>query len=492
MMLTKNQKIAFWAILSLQLILLLFFVFFRLIDYDEASYISAGLMVANGKLPYADFFYAQMPYLPYLFAPVSSYGLNSLFWCRLISVLAALILGVALFHTGRKFYHDPQAALVSFFLYSFNGLLLTWHSTAKTLVISDLFGFLSFVLLMRWLVGENHRRSTWILLSGFCMGLAINFRLTFSAVWLISIVLIFFLSDGIKAGHKFTAFLLFCLGTALSSCLGIYLFFKDPWAFFFDNLTYHQILGLDYIRMSFINRLFTVCKFVFYPQNLFIVITAVVGLVTIARKQGGYSKLVRSNKVTFSALAFAGGLILISFFISPTAFQHYEQALPYLLVSSVPGLCILITKWTKTGRWAVFGLYALLSIPFVVIFIFAIRDRDKPYPISEVQKVVKIVQQNSERGQMIFTTWPAYAVFTQRDLVPGLETWGWEVVPLLSERQVRGSKLISRQKMEELFSEKKLVMVVDWEWFYRQYAEALESNYNFLDSVGPIVIYRLK
>jgi hypothetical protein len=54
MKLTKNQKIRFWIILLLQLILLLVFVFFRLIDYDEASYISAGFMVTVGILPYLE------------------------------------------------------------------------------------------------------------------------------------------------------------------------------------------------------------------------------------------------------------------------------------------------------------------------------------------------------------------------------------------------------------------------------------------------------
>jgi 4-amino-4-deoxy-L-arabinose transferase-like glycosyltransferase len=492
MKLTRNQKIAFWTILLLQLCLLLFFVFCRLIDYDEPSYISAGLMVANGKLPYVDFFYAQMPYLSFLFAPVSGYGFNSLFWCRLISALAALILGVVLFRAAHEFFGDPRASLAAFFLYGLSGLLLTWHSTAKTLVVADLFGFISFFFLVRFLVSEDNRRSAWILLSGLCMGLALNFRLTFSVVWLISIALIFFLSDKRSLKQKLAAFLLFGLGTAVSSSLGIYLLLKDPWAFAFDNLTYHQILGLDYIRMSFVSRLFTVCKFVLYPQNLFIVIAAAVGLAAAVRKNEGFSGLVRKHKATFSALAFAGGLTIVSFCISPTTFQHYEQVLPYLLISSVPGLGMLIAKWSKTARWAGTGLYALLIIPFVLIFIFAIRDRDKPYPISEVQKVVRMVKQNSEPGQMILSTWPAYAVFAQREPAPGLETWGWEVVPLLSERQLQGAKLISRKGTEELILEKKPAMVVDWEWFCSLYAEALEPNYRLLGSVGPTLIYRLK
>jgi len=62
----------------------------------------------------------------------------------------------------------------------------------------------------------------------------------------------------------------------------------------------------------------------------------------------------------------------------------------------------------------------------------------------------------------------------------------------LSELQLRGAKLISKEGTEELISERKPVMVVDWEWFCSQFAEVLEPNYRLLGSVGPTLIYGLK
>jgi hypothetical protein len=493
MALNRKQMGIFWIILVLQLLLLLAFVFFRLIDYDEASYLSAAYMVANGKLPYIDFFYAQMPYVPYVYAPISSFGLASLFWGRLISALAGLILGIALFRFAYKFTQDAKLSLFLFFLYSFNGLLLPWHSVVKTLVISDLFGFLSFIFFASYLISQDVRRNVKILLSGFFVGLALNLRLTFSSIWLAEIVLIFLLSSGKNIKQKITASVFFCLGTVLSSLLGIYLFLKDPSPFIFDNLTYHQILGLAFIKLGFMKRIFTVFKFVFYPQNLFILLAAIVGIVS-AKKSIYMREFVATHKVVLSAFLFGVLLTVTSFSISPTTFQHYEQTLPYFLICSIPGLAIMESKWGK--RKIIIGitsaLYALFVIPFVVIFILAIRERDKPYPISEVRKVVKVVEENSQPNEIIFATWPAYAIFSKREPVPGLETWGWEVAHLLSPQELKKSKLIDRQEMKEIILEKKVGLIVEWDWFFSEFGDIVEVNYRHVKTVGVAKIYKAK
>ena len=39
----------------------------RLIAKDEGFYVVAAQLVSEGRVPYLDFFYPQMPYLPYLY-----------------------------------------------------------------------------------------------------------------------------------------------------------------------------------------------------------------------------------------------------------------------------------------------------------------------------------------------------------------------------------------------------------------------------------------
>jgi len=492
-MLSRKHTQIFWIILVSQFLLLLAFVFFRLIDYDEASYLSAAHLVKMGKLPYSDFFYAQMPYVPYAYSPVSGFGLASLFWGRLISAFAGLVLGVALFRFAYRFSQNARLSLFLFFLYGFNGLLLPWHSVVKTLVISDLFGFFSFVFFVSYLLSEERHKNVKIFFSGFFVGLALNLRLTFSAIWLAEMALIFFISFRRSPGQKMITSLWFCLGTVLSSSLGIYLFFKDPSAFIFDNLTYHQILGLSFIKLGFMKRILTVFKFVFYPQNLFILLAAIIGMVS-AKKSTQIRDFVISSQVILIAFLFGILLTITSFSISPTTFQHYEQTLPYFLISSITGFSILESKWGKRKMivGVISALYALLVVPFAVIFILSVRDRDKPYPIREVRKVVKVVEENSQPHQMVFSTWPAYAIFAKRETVPGLETWGWEVTHLLSPQELKKSKLINHQQMREIIMEKKVGLIVEGDWFGEEFKDILEANYRHLTTIGEARIYKAK
>jgi len=490
----RRYLLFFLIILLAQAILLSMFVFFRLIDYDEASYLSAAHSVKIGKLPYVDFFYAQMPYVPYAYAPVSSFGLASIFWGRLISALASLVLGLALFWFTHKSSKDVKSSLFLFFLYSFNGLVLTWHSVVKTLVLSDLFGFFSFIFFASYLMSEDGRQNVKIFLAGFFVGIALNLRLTFSLIWVAEGVLIFILSSTRNIKQKMIAFLFFCLGTILSSSPAIYLFLKDPGAFIFDNLTYHQILGAGFIKLGVLKRLLTVFKFLFYPQNLFVVFLAFFGLIVSFKKRRNTEGCVLNHKIVLSSFIFGIVMIVTSFSISPTTFQHYEQALPFFLISLIPALSHLESKWRnrKIFLGGISTLYIFFVIPFIVIFIFSVRGRDKPYPKSEVRKVVKVVEENSKPKEIVFSTWPAYVVFAKREPVPGLETWGWEVAHLLSPRELKRSKLINRQKMEEIIVEKKVGLIVSFCSDLSGLENLLDVNYRLIKTIGDTKIYKAK
>jgi hypothetical protein len=61
----------FWApalIMVLVFMLLLPFAITRYVDVDEGYYLYAAELILQGKTPYADFFYPQMPLFPYIYA----------------------------------------------------------------------------------------------------------------------------------------------------------------------------------------------------------------------------------------------------------------------------------------------------------------------------------------------------------------------------------------------------------------------------------------
>ena len=148
-----DDRSKFYLILFLQAAFLVLFIVFRLMDADEGIYLNAANLVTKGLLPYHEFFSNQMPYISYLYAPISGFGMNSLYAGRLFSALLSLIMSIVLYQTVRRISENSIYPLIAVFLFGLNGLTLTWHSTIKTSVVSDFFGFLGFVLFLNFLIG---------------------------------------------------------------------------------------------------------------------------------------------------------------------------------------------------------------------------------------------------------------------------------------------------------------------------------------------------
>lgn len=494
MRLSRSQKIAFWTVLLLQLCLLLVFVFFRLIDYDEGSYLSAARLVREGNLPYIDFFYPQMPLLPYAYSSVSHLGFPSIYWGRLISALTGLLLSIAVFQFLLKFSREAGLSLFLFFLYSLNGLTINWHSVVKTLAFSDLFAFLSFFCFAFYLSRGADKAHLRILLSGIFIGLAFNFRLIFIFLLVIQGLLILFLSTTTNSKSRMYHVLILCLGAVLPSLPAVYLFIREPFSFAFGNVGYHLVWGNLVIKMKLITKLFTLSKFLFYPQNLLILSVAVLGISGLLRKRKYRKRLESRDKVILSAGTYAFTLIAICFFMSPTQFQYYEQALPYLLIFSLPAWQQLEARFRERRVLTRFivGAYLALVIPFAVIFLCAFREKDQSFRIDLVRSVVQVIQQNSEPGDVVLCGWPAYAVLSDRKAVPGLETWGWEVAPYLSQRQVVQFHVIDSLGLEKLIRKKEAGLIVQADWFPPKYGGLIQENYSLVNSAPFADIYVVK
>jgi hypothetical protein len=477
----------------LQSLLLLAFVFFRLIDYDEGLFLSYAKLVKEGNLPYLDFFHPQMPYLPYAYCMISQCGFYSLFLSRLISAFFGLLTSVIFFWFLLKFTHEARLSLFLFFLYSLNGLTINWHSVVKTLVFSDFFALLSFCCFAFYLLREYHKRHPLIFLSGLFIGVALSFRLVLFPILLVEGSLIFVLStEKITKREVFELFLLL-FGAVIGSLLSIYLFIRSPSAFLFGNIGYHLIWGNQVIRMTLVERLFTLSKFIFYPQNLLIMVLTGLGVTTLIQKIKK-GQLEPKDNVIIAALVCSLVLIITCFFMSPTQLQYYEQALPYLLILSIPGWHKLSekSKSEKAKTIAISASYFLFLLPFVVIFIFTVRQKDKPFELSTVRNVVSVIENNSESHDLILSPWPGYAVLSGRKSVTGLETWGGGVIPLLSSKQLSDFKLIDDLTVEKLIQERKVSLIVTEDWFPAHIENLIQINYDLVNSTPFADIYVTK
>jgi len=490
-MISKKQKTIFWIILISQIFLLLIFVFFRLIDYDEGSYLSAARSVRQGNLPYLDFFYPQMPYLPYAYCLVSQYGFSSLFLGRLISALAGIFLSLILFWFVYKFTKDTGLSLLAFFLYSLHGLTINWHSVVKTLAFSDLFAFISFVFFAWYLFSKENNKYLKVFLSGIFIGISYNFRLTFFFMFLLEGIMIFVLTSPRTIQKKILDVTCLFSGAILSSSLAIFLFFKNPTAFIFGNIGYHQVWGLKSIRMTLTTKIVTLGKFVFYPQDLFLLALTTISIIWLVQRLWNKKKATSEDNIILLTCAISLMVVSVCFFMSPTQFQYYEQALPYILISSLPALgkLQLYGERKKIIIPAIASLYLLFLIPFIMIFLFISREKDKSFQIREVKKVTQVVQENSKPGEMILSGWPAYAVLSNREAVPGLETWGWEIIPFMTTEEKDNLKLIDSSGIEQVIWNKKVRLIVDEPWFLSNFENLIQANYDLIKVESFVKIY---
>jgi 4-amino-4-deoxy-L-arabinose transferase-like glycosyltransferase len=490
MKLTRNQRIAFWTILLLQLLLLLTFVFLRLIDYDEGLYLFYSQLVCKGNLPYVDFFYPQTPYLPYAYAVTAHGGFGSLFLGRLISALVGLSTSVILFLLIYKLTQDATSSLTVFFLYAFNGLTITWHSVVKTHAFSDFFGLLSFSCLTCYLLSSANKRRLWIFLAGLFVGVTVGFRLVLLPLFFVYGAALFVLPRVNTVKCKVIHLLHLLLGTAVGSALTIYLFIRDPSAFLFGNLGYHLLWGNQVINMTLIRRLLTLGEFVLYPQDALILALAAVGTMTLVRTVRGRRPEAR-EQVVFAAAGAGVILMATALTMSPSQFQYYQQALPYLLICSIPVLLRLAPRIRMaTARTGLVGAsYLALVVPFVIIFLLGVRQRNKPCKLNTVRTAVQAIQENSRDDDLIFTAWPGYAFLSQRRVEPGLETWGGGVIPFLSSREVARFKMVGDEQVERILATKEPTVVVEEDWFPPEVKDLIRRNYRLAGSTPFVEVY---
>ena len=486
----SDDRSKFFLILLLQAAFLVLFIVFRLMDADEGIYLNAANLVTEGLLPYHDFFSNQMPYISYLYAPISGFGMNSLYAGRVISVLLSLIMSLVLYLTVRRISDNSIYALITVFLFGLNGLTLTWQSTIKTSVVSDFFGFLGFVLFLQFLTGDSRKKNSLLIFgAGFLIGLAFNFRLTHLIFLPVLLGVMFYLCEfGIKLKIKYGLY--FLLGSIIASTGAIILFFIEPYTFFFDNLIFRQVWGANVVESNLIGKLFTYAKFALYPQNLPLIILSLFGVGMIWRKRDrfSFSALDRSALAAFSiALA----LTLLYLYVTPTQFQYYGQTLPYLILASIPGFEMAAKKLKNRKIAIAASLVYLLSIaPFIWIFIFAPRAQDAGFKLSNISNAVEVIKQETTTDEKILSFYPHFGIYADREQELGFEVWGINTLAQLSEADRKITNLIGGEELLELINSKKFRLVVSESGRFREADDALKRNYRLIGSFGAIKIYK--
>ena len=190
------------------------------LNQDEGWYLYAAKLVAEGKLPYRDFFYTQGPVMPFAYAAFAwAWAPGGLLSARAFTLLVGL-LGVAfacgiarqLSAPGRR----DVAALTTFFLLATNLYHLYYLAIPKTYALAALFVLAGFYLLA---LGRGGAVSA--LLAGACLALAAGTRISLGAMLPVVAVAMLVM-------RRRAAFLAFSVGAAGALALVYGPFVVDP------------------------------------------------------------------------------------------------------------------------------------------------------------------------------------------------------------------------------------------------------------------------
>ena len=153
---------------------------------DEGAYLVAADLVRSGKIPYRDFFFPQMPLLPYIHAPgIVAFG-EEVYAGRIVSGMLALgtavAIGVGCYTvSGRRFLSMACGSLVLLSYYFLANNVLVGHHAPTSFFLA-----LAFVSLLLGLSRMRRRGSwRWFFVAGLGMGGAAAVRVP---VWLPVIV----------------------------------------------------------------------------------------------------------------------------------------------------------------------------------------------------------------------------------------------------------------------------------------------------------------
>jgi hypothetical protein len=302
----------------------------RGVNADEGFYLLAGWRVLLGQRPYADFFFPQMPYLPYLAAWTLDLAGPSLPAVRVTSVLcAALLAGVLAVAAAQQTGRLAAGALVAI-LYAANALVLQYLTIAKPYAVANLFLAIAFLLVVVPASGW-----VWVAVAGACAGIAVGARLPSIAV--LGILSMWTMWRGWRPA------LAFALGAVAASLPWIWLATQDPAAFWFGNVGFHALRGeLSSTDALLTQKAMVLAKWLFLPQNAVLWALAIAG--AIIRPREG-----------MLAMLCAGALAAGYLAATPTYLEYMVQMVPFLLLSAAPAVAALSGK--RAVAVAVVALY---------------------------------------------------------------------------------------------------------------------------------------
>lgn len=476
-------------LIGIHLLLLTIFAMVRIVDNDEGFYLSAAKQTAEGKTVYRDFFYPQMPYLPYLFAPLSGLGMATLFLTRLAGVMASAITAILFYLLLIRMVSRQGMQIFVLCLYLFSGLVLSWHAVTKTYPWTDLCLMASLFFALHIPDGKGLLSAV---LSGLAIALAVNIRLVLLPfIFLIGLHLYYASSKSLKRVLGYAA------GVVAASIPMLFIFFADSGRFLFDNLGFHLMRDPHTaFGQSLLNRVVVLLKLAVNPQIAILLALAVIAIASARGRKRPTAGSISSPLGLVTILAI--GMAVIYLLPNPIHQQYFVQAVPFALLAIAPRLEDSLLDRISGGlatmpRLAglIVAVYILGLAPYFAIFIGGIRANDGVNTPARIAKVCTVIDQREDLG-LLLGEWPLFYALSNRETISQVAFIGYDYKLRLSNAEKGHYNLPSDSSLNALISTRQFAHLIVRDSPEIALGPAVSANYALLETVAPYRIYERK
>ena len=441
-------------------------------------YAYASRLAREGHVPYRDFFYEQMPLLPYVYGGWTLAAGESWYAVRALSALLAAAVGAVLYlHVLRRHGSRPLAA-AALALYALSALVLGFFAVVKTFALATL------LLLVALMLVDRRVRPRW-LVAGLLVGLAGDARLV-----LLAAVPAF----AFAARRRIVPF---AAGLAIGLVPSLVLLALAPRQFVFDNLRYHGEKTTHGLIGDPGQKVRTAANLVGYGKThhalglqfaLFLVATAVAVW------------LLRRRLPLGAAVAVLLGVACL--LPTPTYVQYFCVAVPFMVLTIAEAAAPRLSgsePLTRSRTLAAALGIALAAYAVAAGFAYAHLVDTSPLlkpSLASVRKVSAVVERESSPGERVLSSWPGYLVGTHADSWPGYTNhFAPAAAAHVSAAEARRVHVVSEAQLEAAIRarEPRLVVYRNWittEPFARWDAALRADGYRLVATVETARIYR--
>lgn len=486
----KNKYVVI-GLIAIHISLLVFFVFFRMVDGDESFYLSAAQQVTQGQVLYQDFFYPQMPYLPYLLSVLMGNGFDTLYLTRMISVALSILTIVIFYLLLQRLTDDRKVRYLLLGMFTFSGLIISWHSVAKTYAWTDLCMLATLYILAL----PQASKKFWPAAAGAAMmALAFNIRLVLAPIAFLFLLQAIYVSQKNKAKVALTYLTWF----AAVSLPTIILFFSDIKRFLFNNLGYHLIRNSNIVfPESITERAITLVRSLLDPQKLILVAICILAFILwlkARRATAGKSLFVSTSGM---AAIIAVTLAVVYLIPDPIHHQYIEQAIPFALLASTKAMEYLVGRGREVrfSRMAkrisiIFAVIYIMGItPYIIIFTGNVREADRSFKINVIKEVCESIN-NSNEVDSVFSELPIFTVLTETAAFRLVEHIGWEYPLPLTIDQKKYYKLATYDYLRDILGNKRASHYIVINDPPEELAPLAQANYELVEKIDRFKIYR--